>query len=354
MGKRVAIHLVRTAVLGLLLLSLPALAAEVRDPETGFAADLDVPGHRICVLKPRGAGDPQACADIGREDADAALRALPRDAFAVAVPVGDVRATLITLTKTRGNGSATPSVKEMDETVGGAVKASREGSRPARVRGTDPSSRYDAVTLPKGARAARFLIEFEGEAPPSGAVTYFIFGSEALFSVSVGFGPGGQAEALAIANRIANSVSLPVRSPDYERGYQYGKLAWRGLVALGGLVALWFAARTFFRAERAAAERLRGEHGPPLDDGWKKRAAAKASWLCPILAVGTSFFGGKEMKLPLSIVGSVAIFLGAGFAIYALTGLARHPRAGILVPAGIGLVVNASFVMLAIVGLALR
>ena len=87
--------------------------------------------------------------------------------------------------------------------------------------------------------------------------------------------------------------------------------------------------------------------GSAPSTGSKHRATAKASWMLFVLAFMVNFVGVKAGMVVLHELVVLVLFVaGVACGALALTGVRRHGRKGILVPALIGLVLNA--VMLAV------
>lgn len=79
--------------------------------------------------------------------------------------------------------------------------------------------------------------------------------------------------------------------------------------------------------------------------GSMHRTTAKASWLLFLVALLVNFVGRKAGILVVAeIVGLLLFVAGIACGAFALTGIGRHGRKGILVPALIGLVLNALMV----------
>ena len=81
--------------------------------------------------------------------------------------------------------------------------------------------------------------------------------------------------------------------------------------------------------------------------------AAKASWLAPLIAMIASFFmrHAREVDQRMAIMGLflVALYgLGLILGVVAMTGIPRHGRRGILIPALIGVVLNAGILALVV------
>jgi hypothetical protein len=97
------------------------------------------------------------------------------------------------------------------------------------------------------------------------------------------------------------------------------------------------------------AERTPGRFG---------RTAATLSWVVPIgCMVGTGLVGSLHAPLVMllwSAVASLAILASAGLGIAALTRITNDGRRGILVPALIGLSIDALLVVCAVSGVVLR
>jgi hypothetical protein len=81
--------------------------------------------------------------------------------------------------------------------------------------------------------------------------------------------------------------------------------------------------------------------------------AAKASWLAPVIAIIANFFlrNARELDQRAAIMGLflVALYgLGLILGVLAMTGIPKHGRRGILIPALIGVVLNAGILVIVV------
>jgi hypothetical protein len=81
--------------------------------------------------------------------------------------------------------------------------------------------------------------------------------------------------------------------------------------------------------------------------------AAKASWLAPAIAIIANFVlrNAAELDQRVAIIGLVLVVLyglGLILGVVAMTGIPRHGRRGILIPALIGVVLNAGILFLVV------
>jgi len=77
------------------------------------------------------------------------------------------------------------------------------------------------------------------------------------------------------------------------------------------------------------------------------RQAAKGSWASAIIVFLLLAFGGRTgAKVILELVALLLIVAGLGLGVVALFGIRKHGRKGILVPALIGIIINALLIFI--------
>lgn len=82
------------------------------------------------------------------------------------------------------------------------------------------------------------------------------------------------------------------------------------------------------------------EVGPPNPTSFAHQAA-KLSWACPIIVFGLAVFGGHVgSALVIDLIALLFILVGLISGIVALSGISRHGKKGILIPALIGIIIN--------------
>src|SRR5438105_7328743 len=81
--------------------------------------------------------------------------------------------------------------------------------------------------------------------------------------------------------------------------------------------------------------------------------AAKASWVAPIITVVLGFLtstsvgrNGDTATLVVAVLNVLLLLLGLVFGVFALFGVRRHGKPGILAPAVVGVCINGSLIVL--------
>jgi hypothetical protein len=333
--NRVAL-LVGLVWLSLVALIAPAQAQEIVDRATGFLIRAEVPGARVCVVLPRGMDTPEGCADhdvaVGRQQVEAAQRPAKVSVVSVVWVTGpqNVAITITSLPSMNNDG--------LRGILDGFENAARAAGGPSvSLHGDAPGSRHDELRV-NGLRALRFTWErvTPEDGPGDHSLAYIIVGSRSTIGVTFLSSRADAPAVRLIAERMMATVFLPsapaapggpARSDAYELGYMMGQVAIFGAIFVG-LIAAWIG------YERRAA--------PALGAAARPTSAARGSWLSVVAATGMMIFGrtGAATTGVVGVFGSLLMLLGFLAGLYALASVPRHGRAGILVPALIGVSLN--------------